>query len=59
MGIPTKTGMGISGIVTGVATGIISFVFFTIALVISLKEAAGPYSVPPMLSTMNLETCLM
>lgn len=56
VGMPTKVGSGMSGNFTAVAMDKISFVFLTIAFVISRKEAAGPYSVPPMLSIMNLET---
>ena len=38
------------------ATDNISPVFLAIADVMSLNETAGPYSVPPMLSTMSFET---
>ena len=57
-GIPTKVGSGISGNLIGMDTDSISFVLFAMALVMSLNEAAGPYSVPPMFSIMNFDTSL-
>ena len=45
--------------VKGVDIGRISSVLLTIARVMSLKEAAGPNSVPPILSTINFDTVLM
>ncbi len=58
MGIPTLTGSGISFNFIGAAIGKISLVSKVIALTISLNEAAGPNSVPPMLSIINFETDL-
>ena len=58
-GIPTKIGSAFSLNLIGVATDRISPVFLTMALVMSLNEAAGPYSVPPMLSMMIRDTFLI
>jgi hypothetical protein len=55
-GMPTNTGSGNSSNLTGAATDKTSFVFLTIARVMYLKETAGPYSVPPMLSITNFDT---
>lgn len=55
VGSTANVGSGISLNFIGMAMDRISLVFFTIALVMSLNDAAGPYSVPPMLSTMSFE----
>ena len=55
MGTLTKTGSGIPLNLVGVAIDNVSFVSLTIALTMSLNEAAGPYSVPPMLSTITFD----
>ena len=56
VGMPTNTSSGISSNLWEAAIEKISLVFFTIALVMSLNDAAGPCSVPPMLSIICLET---
>jgi len=55
-GTLTNTGSGSPLNFMGVATGKTSFVFLTIALTMSLNEAAGPCSVPPILSMITFET---
>jgi hypothetical protein len=44
-GIPTKVGSGIPSILIGLDVGKISPVFSTMALIISLNDAADPNSV--------------
>ena len=57
-GMLTKMVAGRLFNVVGAAMGKSSLVLLTMALTMSLNEAAGPYSVPPILSTISLETDL-